>query len=58
MKFIKVSLILFLAFSLDLSAQPVPPDSNNNAPIPGLVWLAVAGAAVGAKKVYSKKDQA
>lgn len=58
MKNIKVSLILFLAFSLNMNAQPVPPDSGNAAPIPGLVWLAIAGAAVGAKKVYRKKDEA
>lgn len=52
----KCSLIAFLALSFSAMAQPDPP--GNPAPLPGLVWLAVAGAAYGAKKVYDKKKEA
>jgi hypothetical protein len=54
----KYSLIAFLALSFSAMAQPAPPGSGNPAPLPGLVWLAAAGAAYGAKKVYDKKKEA
>ena len=37
-----------------LFAQPAPPDSANRTPLPGIVILAVAGAAYGAKKTAIK----
>lgn len=56
MKKIRIFLSLtMIGGALSLSAQPTPPDSNNPAPLPGLVLLAAAGAALGAKKVYDKK---
>lgn len=58
MKALKLTLIMTLAFSLEMMAQPAPPTSNNPAPIPGLALLAAAGAAFGAKKVYDKKKEA
>ncbi len=58
MKAIKITLIITLAFSLEMMAQPAPPASGNTAPIPGLVLLAAAGAAFGAKKAYDKKKTA
>lgn len=50
--------LLLLSLSLDLSAQPTPPGGGGQpAPLGGLAILAAAGAAVGAKKVYDKKQE-
>ncbi len=57
MKIFKLTIALLMLISIDLAAQPTPPDSNNPAPIPGLALLAAAGAAVGVKKVYDQKKQ-
>lgn len=53
----KYSLIAFLTLSFAAMAQPAPPGSGNPAPIPGLVWLAAAGAAMGGKIAYDKKKK-
>lgn len=50
-KLIAFALILNSSF---LDAQPAPPDSANRTPLPGLVILAAAGAAYGARKTALK----
>lgn len=57
MKTFKITFVLAMLVSLDLAAQPAPPSSDNPAPLPGLIILAAAGAAVGAKKVYDQKKE-
>lgn len=59
MKNMKTLLTLsFICSALFLSAQPSPPNGNGQpAPIPGLVLLAAAGAAVGAKAIHNKKKE-
>jgi len=52
--FILVPLVLSSFF---LAAQPAPPDSENRAPLPGLVILAAAGAAYGARKSFLKSKE-
>lgn len=46
--------ILILAFSYTANAQPHPPNSDNPAPIPGLVLLGAAGAIVGIRRHNQK----
>tara|TARA_R110002050_G_scaffold271751_2_gene415368 strand:+ start:5588 stop:5776 length:189 start_codon:yes stop_codon:yes gene_type:complete len=51
-------LILVVVFcSSFLAAQPAPPDSENRAPLPGIVILAAAGAAYGARKSFQKRRE-
>ncbi len=59
MKNIKTLLTLcFICSALFLSAQPKPPGNGlQPTPIPGLVLLAAAGAAVGAKALHNKKKE-
>ena len=59
MKNIKTLLTLsFICSALYLSAQPELPNGGNApAPLPGLVLLAAAGAAVGAKALHNKKKE-
>jgi hypothetical protein len=59
MKNIKTLLTLsFICCAFFLSAQPAPPNGNGQpAPLPGLVLLAAAGAAVGAKALHNKKKE-
>ncbi len=52
----KLSLIAFLALSFSAMAQPAPPGNGQPAPLGGIVLLAAAGAAYGAKKAYDKKQ--
>lgn len=48
-------ILVFVVFSSSfLTAQPAPPDSGNRAPLPGIVILAAAGAAYGARKSFQK----
>ncbi len=48
-------ILVVLVFSSSfLAAQPAPPDSENRAPLPGMVILAAAGAAYGARKSFLK----
>lgn len=57
MKLIKVAIVLLVLGSLKLNAQPSPPSSGNPAPLPGLAFLAVAGAAFGAKKYHDANKE-
>jgi|GEM_PF-3269738 len=50
------ALALFLNCSF-LAAQPAPPDSANRTPLPGLLILAAAGAAYGARKTALKRQE-
>lgn len=38
-------------------AQPLPPTSNNPAPLGGIILLAAAGAALGAKNIYDSRNK-
>lgn len=52
-----LTLALVLATALYVDAQPAEGNPGGApAPIPGLVWLAAAGAAVGIKAVSKKKE--
>tara|TARA_R110002050_G_scaffold194708_2_gene329511 strand:- start:28717 stop:28899 length:183 start_codon:yes stop_codon:yes gene_type:complete len=51
----KLFIVALMVTGFSAFAQPKPPSSNNPAPLPGLILLAAAGAAFGAKKVYDKK---
>lgn len=57
MKLIKIAVILLVLGSFKLNAQPNPPGSGNPAPLPGLAFLAVAGAAFGAKKYHEANKE-
>ena len=49
-------IVIILIFNVSqLFGQPAPPESANRTPLPGLVILAAAGAAYGAKKTVSKR---
>lgn len=51
-----IALTCTLLFSVIAFAQPgFEDDVEDVAPIPGLVLAAVAGLAIGAKKIYSSK---
>ena len=51
-------ILVFVVFSSSfLAAQPAPPDSENRAPLPGIVILAAAGAAYGARKSFQKRRE-
>ncbi len=51
----KFYLFILLFNASYLLAQPAPPESANRTPLPGLVILAAAGAAYGARKTALKR---
>jgi hypothetical protein len=51
--------LLVLVFACCCSkalAQPIPPNSANPAPLPGLILIMAAGATYGTFKTYSKRQ--
>lgn len=46
----------FVLGAITLSAQPAPPPSHNPAPIPGLAYLAVGGAALAYRHYKNHRD--
>lgn len=57
MKRLVIALLFVVAGSIDANAQPADPNPGGTpTPIPGAVWLAVAGAAVGVKALKGKKE--
>jgi hypothetical protein len=56
MKFFGLICSFFLLISADLMAQPGPPPPDPDAPVPfqGLIYLLLAGAAFGVKKIIGQ----
>jgi hypothetical protein len=56
MKFFGLVCFLFLLISADLMAQPGPPPPDPDAPVPfqGLIYLLLAGAVFGVKKIIGQ----
>ena len=55
-----ITLLLFfvLLFHADLSAQPgPPPDDPDAVPIHGAIYLLIAGAALGFRKLFSQSKE-
>lgn len=49
-------ILLMVMACTGLSAQPAPPGNNEPAPLGGIALLAAAGAALGAKKAYDRRQ--